>query len=137
MFKNRTTFWSAAITLFFYENGVFTPRAEYSYFSADIRLEIFLYYSGLNYNLRHFRFRMYWGINIKQRIYHDTFCSLVYFFCAVYWTYERIMHSILPSRRVWVFPVATEKRQNKQPTNQTNKHQEQKIKQKQQKKEEK
>ena len=32
-------------TLFFYSNVVFPARAEYSYFSADFRLKIFLYYS--------------------------------------------------------------------------------------------
>jgi len=31
-------------TLFFYENVVFPAQAEYSYFSADFRLKIFLYY---------------------------------------------------------------------------------------------
>ena len=34
------------ITLFFfYKNIVFPAQAEYSYFSADFRLKIFLYYS--------------------------------------------------------------------------------------------
>ena len=32
-------------TLFFYENVVFPAQAEYSYFSADFRLKIFLNYS--------------------------------------------------------------------------------------------
>ena len=32
-------------TLFFYNNVVFPAPAEYSYFSADFRLKIFLYYS--------------------------------------------------------------------------------------------
>ena len=32
-------------TLFFYKNVVFLAQAEYSYFSADFRLKIFLYYS--------------------------------------------------------------------------------------------
>ena len=32
-------------TLFFYNNVVFSAQAEYSYFSADFRLKIFLYYS--------------------------------------------------------------------------------------------
>ena len=32
-------------TLFFYKNVVFPTQAEYSYFSADFRLKIFLYYS--------------------------------------------------------------------------------------------
>ena len=32
-------------SLFFYKNVVFPPHAEYSYFSADFRLKIFLYYS--------------------------------------------------------------------------------------------
>ena len=30
---------------FFYKNAVFPAQAEYSYFSADFRLKIFLYYS--------------------------------------------------------------------------------------------
>ena len=32
-------------TLFFYNNDVFPAQAEYSYFSADFRLKIFVYYS--------------------------------------------------------------------------------------------
>ena len=32
-------------TLFFYNNVVFPAQAEYSYFSAEFRLKIFLYYS--------------------------------------------------------------------------------------------
>ena len=32
-------------TLFFCKNVVFPAQAEYSYFFADFRLEIFLYYS--------------------------------------------------------------------------------------------
>ena len=32
-------------TLFFDKNVVFSAQAEYSYFSADFRLKIFLYYS--------------------------------------------------------------------------------------------
>ena len=31
--------------LFFYKNVVFPAQAEYSYFSADFRLKIFMYYS--------------------------------------------------------------------------------------------
>ena len=32
-------------SFFFYKNIVFPAQAEYSYFSADFRLKIFLYYS--------------------------------------------------------------------------------------------
>ena len=32
-------------TLFFYKNVVFPAQAEYSYFSTDFTLKIFLYYS--------------------------------------------------------------------------------------------
>ena len=32
-------------SFFFYKNVVFPAQAEYSYFSADFRLKIFLYYS--------------------------------------------------------------------------------------------
>ena len=56
-FYNRTIirfrFWdiqnnqglNKGYTLFFYKNVVFPAQAEYSYFSADFRLKIFLYYS--------------------------------------------------------------------------------------------
>ena len=40
--------WFTTITLFFfffYKNVVFPAQAEYSYFSADFMLKIFLYYS--------------------------------------------------------------------------------------------
>ena len=33
------------VHFFFYKNVVFSAQAEYSYFSADFRLKIFLYYS--------------------------------------------------------------------------------------------
>ena len=33
------------LPFFFYKNVVFPAQAEYSYFSADFRLKIFLYYS--------------------------------------------------------------------------------------------
>ena len=36
-------------TLFFYKNIVFPAQAEYSYFSTDFRLKIFLYYSVLEF----------------------------------------------------------------------------------------
>ena len=32
-------------SFFFYKNVVFPAQAEFSYFSADFRLKIFLYYS--------------------------------------------------------------------------------------------
>ena len=35
----------ALYTFFLYKNVVFPAQAEYSYFSADFRLKIFLYYS--------------------------------------------------------------------------------------------
>ena len=38
--KTKTTVHS----FFFYKNVVFPAQAEYSYFSADFRLKIFLYY---------------------------------------------------------------------------------------------
>ena len=34
-----------ATLFFFYKNVVFPAHAEYSYFSADFKLKIFLYYS--------------------------------------------------------------------------------------------
>ena len=49
---------SGVNTLFsFYKKVAFPAEAEYSNFSADFRLKIFLY------SFEHFRFRMYWGKN--------------------------------------------------------------------------
>ena len=44
-FADDTTLILLKYTLFFYKNIVFPAQAEYSYFSADFRLKIFLYYS--------------------------------------------------------------------------------------------
>ena len=41
--KNKND--SSHTLFFFYKNVVFAAQAEYSYFSADFRLTIFLYYS--------------------------------------------------------------------------------------------
>ena len=49
---------SGVNTLFsFYKKVAFPAQAEYSNFSADFRLKIFLY------SFEHFRCRMYWGKN--------------------------------------------------------------------------
>ena len=37
--------FTCALHSFFYKNVVFPAQAEYSYFAADFRLKIFLYYS--------------------------------------------------------------------------------------------
>ena len=43
-YKDSGTFANRKYTLFFYKNVVFPGQAEYSYFPADFRLKIFLYY---------------------------------------------------------------------------------------------
>ena len=46
MEENTQMYEPIFFTLFFlYKNVVFPAQAEYSYFSADFRLKIFLYYS--------------------------------------------------------------------------------------------
>ena len=42
-YNKGNTFW--IVHSFLYKNVVFQVQAEYSYFSADFRLKIFLYYS--------------------------------------------------------------------------------------------
>ena len=42
--SNETEVYSTLL-FFFYKNVVFAAQAEYSYFSADFRLKIFLYHS--------------------------------------------------------------------------------------------
>ena len=59
----------------------------------------------LNYSLRHFRFRIYWGINIKERIYHDTFlCCILYICitCTVHRTVINIEHLAIASAGFFV-----------------------------------
>ena len=43
--RKTTNLWVEIHSFFFYKNVVFPAQAEYSYFSADFRLKIFLYYS--------------------------------------------------------------------------------------------
>ena len=43
--ENLPTSFCVCTTLFLYKNVVFPAQAEYSYFSAEFRLKIFLYYS--------------------------------------------------------------------------------------------
>ena len=72
---------SCTNTLFFiYKNVVFSGQAEYSYFSADFSLEIFLYYS--------------WNSIEKEGIYHIPFavCS---FFLVVYYRYVYFMYPFI------------------------------------------
>ena len=56
-------------TLFFYKNVIFPTQAEYSYFSADFGLRIFLYYSYYSFDILY------------------LFCGVVYVFCAEHCTY--------------------------------------------------
>ena len=60
--------------LFSYKNVVFSVQAEYSYFSADFSMKIFMYYS--------------WIIIEKERIYHILFCGLFIYFVIIFlWLY--------------------------------------------------
>ena len=52
-------------TLFFSKDVVFPAQAEYSYFSGDFRLKIFLYYSYIIAYGSFVLFRIYWAINYK------------------------------------------------------------------------
>ena len=45
LFKLWEMRWPNGYTLFLYKNVVFMAQTEYSYFSADFRLKIFLCYS--------------------------------------------------------------------------------------------
>ena len=51
------------IHFFFYKNIVFSAQAEYSYFSANVRLKI-LFWIFLDNSIWHFHFRMSWGIQV-------------------------------------------------------------------------
>ena len=58
-------------TVFFlYKNVVFSGQTEYSYFSADFSLKMFLRYSWIRIE--------------KERIYHNVFCGLFNFFTVNY-----------------------------------------------------
>ena len=56
-------------TLFFSKDVVFSAQGEYSYFSADFRLKIFLYYSYIIAYGIFVLFRIYWAINRPRSIY--------------------------------------------------------------------
>ena len=58
-FFYKAEFIKWLLRFIFSKSVVFPAQAEYSYFTADLRLKIFLY------DLRHFRFRIFWGINYK------------------------------------------------------------------------
>ena len=58
-FFYKAEFIKWLLRFIFSKSVVFPAQAEYSYFTADFRLKIFLY------GLRHFRFRICWGINYK------------------------------------------------------------------------
>ena len=67
------------ISFFSYENVVFSGQAEYSYFSADFSLKIFMYYS--------------WIIIEKERIYNILFCGLCIYFVIIFlWLYTIDMY---------------------------------------------
>ena len=63
-------------TLFFSKDVVFPAQAEYSYFSADFRLKIFLYYSYIIAYGIFVLFRIYWAINYKCLVSGSGSCSL-------------------------------------------------------------
>ena len=63
-------------TLFFSKDVVFPAQAEYSYFSADFRLKIFLYYSYIIAYGIFVLFRLYWAINYKCLVSGSGSCSL-------------------------------------------------------------
>ena len=65
--KVRLTWY--ALFFFSYKNIVFPAQAEYSYFSTNVRLKIFLWIF-LYYSVWHFRFRMYWGYQTVNSIEH-------------------------------------------------------------------
>ena len=63
-FFYKVEFIKWLLRFIFYKSVVFPAQAEYSYFSADFRLKIFLY------GLRHFRFRIF-GVSITSVWYLD------------------------------------------------------------------
>ena len=61
---NKTWLFTLFPHSFFYKNIVFPPQAEYSYFPADFRLKIFLYYSNTEAYVISVVAPIYWGINV-------------------------------------------------------------------------
>ena len=74
-------------TLFFSKDVVFPAQAEYSYFSADFRLKIFLYYSYIIAYGIFVLFRIYWAINYKCLVSGSGLCS-VHCACALDTTFH-------------------------------------------------
>ena len=82
VFQN-TLFFFVFVFFFTRINIGFPAQAEYSYFSADVRLKIFLCFFLFNYSV------VVWLVLLlkKGRIYHDPFCGLVHVFGTVCHTY--------------------------------------------------
>ena len=74
-------------TLFFSKDVVFPAQAEYSYFSADFRLKIFLYYSYIIAYGIFVLFRIFWAINYKCLVSGSGSCS-VHCACALDTTFR-------------------------------------------------
>ena len=77
----------SSYTLFFSKDVVFPAQAEYSYFSADFRLKIFLYYSYIIAYGIFVLFRIYWAINYKCLVSGSGSCS-VHCACALDTTFR-------------------------------------------------
>ena len=72
----RLSRYVCSYTLFFSKDVVFPAQAEYSYFSADVRLKIFLYYSYILAYGIFVLFRIYWAINYKCLVSGSGSCSV-------------------------------------------------------------
>ena len=73
------TFELTTLFFFFYKNVVFPAQAEYSYFSADFRLKIFLYYSSIiGYDISVLEFI---GVSITSVWYLDLYRVTLCTFC--------------------------------------------------------
>ena len=69
----------SSYSLFFYKNVVFPAQAEYSYFSADFRLKIFLYYNYI-YPFQNLSLGFILKIFLKFRKFQPRYYYKIYFY---------------------------------------------------------
>ena len=79
-FRSALPYRETLHSFFFYKNVVFPGQAEYSYFSADFRLKIFLHYSYIiGYDISVLEFI---GVSITSvwylYLYRVTLCTFCY-----------------------------------------------------------
>ena len=103
--KLRAGLWLFKLFFFFLQEDCFPAQAEYSYFSADFRLKIFLCIF-LDYSIWHFRFRMCLYFNVfwlvlpfrkRKNFIRFSYKHVIVLYLQIYGTQNYILFQISAS----------------------------------------